>query len=102
MEEKTIGELLGLTEERDEEIFNLAIEFVQNVDDLSALLSITHDKNLSEKEKIVLAYYIGLISGAGGEIAYEEEIEDIKEIKKEDTKIMELLSAINAPQTYNN
>ena len=75
MEEKTVGELLGLTKKRDEEIFSLAVGFVQTEDDLSALSKITNKKNLSEKEKIVLSYYIGLISGAG-EAIEEEEIEE--------------------------
>ncbi len=98
MEEKTTGELLGLTKERDEEIFNLAAELVQNVDGPVALLNIIHSEDLSEKEKIVLAYYIGLISGAEEGTACGEETEDINN----DIKIIALLPEINAPQTYNN
>ena len=98
MEEKTTGELLGLTKERDEEIFNLAAELVQNVDGPVALLNIIHSEDLSEKEKIVLAYYIGLISGTEEGTACGEETEDINN----DIKIIALLPEINAPQTYNN
>lgn len=101
MEERTIGELLGLTRKRDEEIFSLAVELVQNLDDLTALSNIINEKNLSEKEKVVLSYYIGLISGSG-EVVCEEEVEENELTKKIDEKIMNLLSSIALPFTYNN